>query len=179
MALAGYCDSCGENVWVTPSGACPRGHGADRISNVYETGTPGDMAPDLSRTPGYVPVAPEPVVGRPPGPRKKMSAGVVIAIIVAVLLGCAVVGIVSIVGLAGLPAFNAAQSGAQQRACFSNQRTIESAAQTYNADKEVMPESIDALVPSYLKTAPVCPSGGKYSFDSATGEVSCSVHGHY
>ena len=28
------------------------------------------------------------------------------------------------------------------------------------------------------KTQSVCPSGGRYSWDAATGVVTCSIHGH-
>lgn len=37
-ATAGFCSTCGETVWLTPNGACSRGHGAECISGHY---TPG------------------------------------------------------------------------------------------------------------------------------------------
>ena len=40
MAQAGYCSECKANVWLTADGTCPAGHGADRISNVYEAAVP-------------------------------------------------------------------------------------------------------------------------------------------
>ena len=36
MAQAAYCSECGENVYVTEGGACPKGHGPERLSNHYE-----------------------------------------------------------------------------------------------------------------------------------------------
>lgn len=35
QALSGYCEECGENTWLTPEGACEKGHSADSISGVY------------------------------------------------------------------------------------------------------------------------------------------------
>ncbi len=35
QALAGYCEQCGTNTWLTPEGACERGHDADSVSGVY------------------------------------------------------------------------------------------------------------------------------------------------
>ena len=37
MPKAGWCSECDANVWLTDEGACVNGHGADSISNVYET----------------------------------------------------------------------------------------------------------------------------------------------
>lgn len=38
-ATAGFCSTCGETVWLTPNGACSRGHGAECISGHYTPGT--------------------------------------------------------------------------------------------------------------------------------------------
>lgn len=38
MPTAGFCSECGDTVWLTPNGACSRGHGAECISGHY---TPG------------------------------------------------------------------------------------------------------------------------------------------
>jgi hypothetical protein len=35
MRRAGHCIDCGEDVWLTPAGACPNGHGPQSISGVY------------------------------------------------------------------------------------------------------------------------------------------------
>ena len=57
MARAGYCSECRSNVWLTSDGACPAGHGADRISNIYEANLPAPPpAPVPSRSPAETPV---------------------------------------------------------------------------------------------------------------------------
>ncbi|MDO8847760.1 MAG: hypothetical protein Q7W51_05180 [Coriobacteriia bacterium] len=44
MAMAGFCSACGENVWLTESGGCTRGHSPDQIINAYEA----DVAPPVT-----------------------------------------------------------------------------------------------------------------------------------
>jgi hypothetical protein len=36
VAGAGQCSECGQNVYLTPEGACPQGHGPECISGHYE-----------------------------------------------------------------------------------------------------------------------------------------------
>ena len=43
MAQAGYCSECKSTVWLTAEGACPAGHGAECVSNVYEAPLPADV----------------------------------------------------------------------------------------------------------------------------------------
>lgn len=66
-------------------------------------------------------------------------------------------------------------------ACQGNLRTISGAAQTFasiNANGSP-PQAIADLVPSIIKTMPVCPSGGSYDYDPEDGTVSCTVHGSF
>lgn len=44
MPKAGLCAQCQENVWLTVEGACPNGHDASQISNVYEAEAPSQDA---------------------------------------------------------------------------------------------------------------------------------------
>lgn len=72
------------------------------------------------------------------------------------------------------PVIDAAQANARLRSCWANQRTIEGAEQAFAATNEGrLRGSVGELVSSnYLKTAPVCPSGGSgYTID-ADGVVS-------
>lgn len=58
--------------------------------------------------------------------------------------------------------------------CFANEATVETAMSLFKADS-----GMDAPLQDVLdKTHAVCPSGGKYSYDPATGKVTCSIHGH-
>ena len=96
-----------------------------------------------------------------------------------------------------IPLFNTAKASAQKKACFSNQRTIEGAAQTYQSVEGRMPGAgaINSatggwLVPVYIKNVPFCPYGTVwttyYSIDDS-GTVSSDrgamavpwTHGHY
>lgn len=110
-----------------------------------------------------------------------------------------VVLIIGILIAIAIPVFNAAKGNAQRKSCFSNQRTIEGACQTFQADSGVLPTggTIDSafasLVPTYVKTAPYCPMVGNASYytidnsatvtgDNGTGgwnTVNGNIHSHY
>lgn len=64
---------------------------------------------------------------------------------------------------------------AEVAACAANRRAISSAAQQYQAVKGQAPASVQQLVPEFLPSIPVCPSGGTYSLSGT--RVVCSVHG--
>ena len=74
-----------------------------------------------------------------------------------------VVLIIGILIAIAIPVFNAAKANAQKKSCFANQRTLEGAAQTYQANAGALPgaatiNSSSWAVPSYVKTAPYCPA---------------------
>jgi prepilin-type N-terminal cleavage/methylation domain-containing protein len=103
-----------------------------------------------------------------------------------------VVLIIGILVAIAIPVFNAAKGNAQKKSCFANQRTLEGAAQTYQADSGSLPTagtvngSFAALVPTYVKTAPYCPAGttaSYYTIDASgtiTGDTAAAawVSGH-
>jgi prepilin-type N-terminal cleavage/methylation domain-containing protein len=106
-----------------------------------------------------------------------------------------VVLIIGILIAIAIPVFNAAKGNAQKKSCFANQRTIEGACQTYQADSGTLPtggtinSGFTALVPSYVKTAPYCPlvgtasyytvdSSGTVTGDSGTGTWNTG-HSHF
>jgi len=68
-----------------------------------------------------------------------------------------VVLIIGILVAIAIPVFNAAKANAQKKSCFANQRTIEGSCQTYNAENDALPTSVDALKPTFIKVAPTCP----------------------
>jgi competence protein ComGC len=176
MARAGFCNQCGENVWLAEDGSCLRGHPSDQISNVYEAGQPAPQAPQPQ--PQYVP-SPVPYGPVPtpygPQPPKKSSSSVVIAIVAVVLVMLFICGIFAAIAV---PIFFGAKNSAQQRACFANQRNIIAATKAYEADHNQLPTSLDDLVKDNLLDAiPVCPSGGTYEWDATKGRVRCTVHG--
>ena len=165
MPRAGYCAGCGEHVWLTPEGGCPKGHGSEQISGVYET------APQAAA----VAVAPTAPPAEQPKRKSKAWIWIVLGVVLVLLLCCCGAGAALVI-----PAFNSAKTDAEAKTCFANQRQIDGAAQTYAAStNEKFPSTIDALVPEYLKSVPECPSGGTYKWDAAHGTVSCSIHGRY
>ncbi len=45
MAIAGFCDVCGRNVYLTDQWGCAEGHGWDRITGWYDTDTGAAVTP--------------------------------------------------------------------------------------------------------------------------------------
>lgn len=92
-----------------------------------------------------------------------------------------VVLIIGILVAIAIPVFNAAKTNAQTKSCFANERTVDGAARSYEAETGALPADVAALVTAtYLKAAPVCPvATNTYSYDAAAGELSCSGHGRY
>ena len=95
-----------------------------------------------------------------------------------------VVLIIGILVAIAIPVFNSAKANAQKRSCYANQRTIEGAGNTYQAENNAPPASIAVLVSSdYLKSLPKCPdpAASAYSMDNTTTISACSVaaHGYY
>jgi type IV pilus assembly protein PilA len=89
-----------------------------------------------------------------------------------------VVLIIGILIAIAIPVFNAAKANAQKKSCYANQRTLEGAAQTYQANAGALPgaatvNSSSWAVPTYVKSAPYCPlvgTAGLYTMD-ASGTV--------
>jgi type IV pilus assembly protein PilA len=99
-----------------------------------------------------------------------------------------VVLIIGILVAIAIPVFNAARAKAEERSCFSNQRNIEGAYQTYRASEMASPTAISDLVPTYIKETPYCPADNDTYyidatsddvFDSDTSTAGCSTHGAY
>jgi len=103
-----------------------------------------------------------------------------------------VVLIIGILVAIAIPVFGAAKGSAQKRACQGNQRTVEGAYKTYEAD--VGPDVADAAVndattlwaalvgnDKYVKVEPTCDGGGTYTWVDADDELTCSLaaHPHY
>jgi type IV pilus assembly protein PilA len=85
-----------------------------------------------------------------------------------------VVLIIGILIAIAIPVFNAAKANAQKKSCYANQRTLEGAAQTYQADQGTLPAAATIsgagwAVPAYVKTAPYCPLVGTTGFYSMDG----------
>lgn len=85
MTRAGWCAECGANVWLTPEGGCPAGHGVASITGAYD-------APEGERRQAVQPVAASVAPAQqPPSPRKRGVLLVVLGVVLA-LLACCLVG---------------------------------------------------------------------------------------
>jgi general secretion pathway protein G len=107
-----------------------------------------------------------------------------------------VVLIIGVLVSVAVPVFVAAKAAAQRKACYGNQRMIESAAQAYAGHHGQLPSpgtvngTHDLITGSYIKAAPYCPlagasgyygidaSGTVNAFAAACGAAS-PAHGHY
>jgi type IV pilus assembly protein PilA len=82
-----------------------------------------------------------------------------------------------------IPVFTDVKRNAQAKTCFANERQVESAFNNYISDHGNVGMSdwtglMDTLVPGDdLRSVPVCPGGGTYTWDGHF--VSCSEHGSY
>jgi len=89
-----------------------------------------------------------------------------------------VVLIIGILVAIAIPVFNAAKANAQKKACFANQRTIEGAAQTYQADAGVMPTYAQLLAGgTYIKVEPLCPTWSTQYSMNTSGTVTSDNQG--
>lgn len=82
-------------------------------------------------------------------------------------------------------AMSVSRNRAREAACKANIRTIHSAIMDYHVnnngnypDADNIDELFDFLVPTYIKFRVSCPSDNTYSYDKATGTVTCSQSSH-
>ena len=100
-----------------------------------------------------------------------------------------VVLIIGILVAIAIPVLSTAKATAQRTSCFANQRALEGAAQTYQADDGGIPPTGDTTVwavPSYFLRAPFCPTDATkspYTMTAACTVDDCAfgtpAHGHF
>jgi hypothetical protein len=93
----------------------------------------------------------------------------------------AVVAILAVVAAAVVARFTNYTTGSHQTACYVHQGEIEVQAQLWYRNKGTWPASNLSGFGSntgYFPDGhlPPCPTGGTYSFNSLTGEVTCTHH---
>jgi len=92
-----------------------------------------------------------------------------------------VVLIIGILVAIAIPIFNAARANAQEKACLANLRTLNGAAQTYQAENQTLPADLAAFVSgNVVKAVPKCPAQPTvtYTYVAATGTTTCTFAGH-
>ena len=92
-----------------------------------------------------------------------------------------VVAIIGILAAIAIPNFVKNRNQSQTRACISNMRQIETAAENYRTEHDMtLTTTISELVgaANYIKTEPKCPAGGTYSITTTEvdGESVISVN---
>jgi len=108
--------------------------------------------------------------------KTKNTAVIAIVVVAVCMLLLFVCGILVAIAI---PVFNAAKMNALTKSCYANERTIEGAALTYQADNGALPASVEALAPAYIVEIPECPVAGPYDYDPELGQTDCAEHGHF
>lgn len=85
VARAGWCADCGANVWLTPEGACPQGHGPASITGAYDV-------PEQETPPAVGSVAAPAAPAQPRARSSKRGVVLVVLGVVVALLACCAVG---------------------------------------------------------------------------------------
>ena len=101
---------------------------------------------------------------------KKVRRGFTLVEIMIVVL------IIGILLAIAIPNFVRARNTSRGKACQANLKQIDSATEQYLMDNRTTTyPALTALTPSYIKTTPLCPSGGTYTMGTASANPSCSV----
>jgi prepilin-type N-terminal cleavage/methylation domain-containing protein len=96
-----------------------------------------------------------------------------------------VVLIIGILLAIAIPNFISARDSSRARACIANLKEIDSAKQQYVMDAKqpstytftgtYSGTTANQLVPNYIRSFPLCPSGGTYTVGAANANPTCSV----
>jgi prepilin-type N-terminal cleavage/methylation domain-containing protein len=92
-----------------------------------------------------------------------------------------VVAIIGILAMIAIPRITTSTATASTNACKTNQATMDTAIEMYNADTGGYPATLVTVTgePNYFPDdEPNCPSGGTYTMDGTLYRVSCDVSGH-
>lgn len=82
-----------------------------------------------------------------------------------------VVLIVGILVAVGVPVFMANVRNSNTKSCQTNLRTLDSAINTFRAERQTEPATVNDLVPDYVKRNPTCPRSPAAHSYSILGDV--------
>lgn len=88
----------------------------------------------------------------------------IVVLIIAVLLAIAI------------PNFTKARDTSRAKACVANLRQIDTAKMQWAMDNKqlgTVTPAVDALIPTYIKNALTCPSGGDYKINAVDANPTC------
>lgn len=97
--------------------------------------------------------------------------------LVEIMVTVAIIGIIIAVAV---PSWTNSQKRSKEKSCLENLRQIENGKHQWAIEfsmEDTATPAMEDLVPQFVKTAPVCPSGGNYTLSTVNSETNCSVHG--
>lgn len=100
--------------------------------------------------------------------------------LVEMLIVLAIIGLLAVIAV---PTFMHARDVAQARTCANNLKQLEAAKQMWGMEKGKgstdVPADSDLVGDTlYLKSKPVCPGGGNYSYNMVGQSTTCTIDGH-
>jgi len=151
-----FCSKCGKEL-SDDTKFC---NSCGAVTKPPDVSTQPEMLPPPAPLPPGVPPPPAPSTFLE-APKRRISVGVLIAVIVVTLLVISAAVVVPAVLV-----YSSSQKSAQRKTCQANQRNVQMAIMTYAATSadESYPTSLQDLVSSgdsVLDRIPTCPSGNK------------------
>lgn len=90
-----------------------------------------------------------------------------------------VVAIIGLLATIALPNFIKARVTAQKNACIQNLKQIDSAKEQWALENKktegASTAGSESAVDAFMKSAPVCPGGGSYTYNAVGTNPSCSL----
>jgi competence protein ComGC len=106
------------------------------------------------------------------------GASLAALVLIVVLIAISMVGCLAAIAI---PNFVRARDLAIKSACMANLRQVEAATAVWVIDTgkgDQDTPTLEDLVPSYLKSKPICPGGGTYTIGSSSVKPRCSLATH-
>ena len=91
-----------------------------------------------------------------------------------------VVAIIGLLAAIAIPSFMKARTNSQKNACINNLRQMEAAKEQWALEtKQAQGATADTtLCTAYLKTTPICPAGGTYTWGVIGTNATCTITNH-